>query len=180
MTLPKTKKAVFLDRDNTLIDDGGYSHDASAVKFVAGAFDALLALQRAGFLLFVVTNQSGIGRGYFPEADAIAVHSRITDMLRERGVRIEKIYYCPHAPEEGCECRKPKPFLVLKAAEEFGIDLAKSFFVGDHIKDAETGRAAGIMTVLIGHAEASPMADISVRNIAEATEKIISYEKLHG
>jgi D-glycero-D-manno-heptose 1,7-bisphosphate phosphatase len=174
------RKAVFLDRDNTIIKDDGYFHDPDSIVFVPGAVGGLLELQRAGFLLFVVTNQSGIGRGYFPESDTIAVNKKITDLLREQGIRMEKIYYCPHAPEENCPCRKPKPFLILKAAQEFGINLAKSFFIGDHIKDMETGRAAGTMTVFIGSPERSSAIDLTASNLTEAAEKIANYEKLHG
>jgi histidinol phosphatase-like enzyme len=93
---------------------------------------------------------------------------------------MEKIYYCPHAPEEHCPCRKPKPFLILKAAEEFGVDLAKSFFIGDHIKDMEAGRAASTMTVFIGSPEKSSAIDFVVPDLIEAADLIISHEKLHG
>jgi D,D-heptose 1,7-bisphosphate phosphatase len=176
------KKAIFLDRDNTLIrDTTGYFHDTGNVAFLPGVPEGLKKLQDAGFSLFVVTNQSGIGRGYFPESDTVAVHQKIIDLLKKEDVIIEKIYYCPHAPEENCACRKPKPFLVLKAAQEYGIDLAKSFFIGDHMKDMEAGRSAGTMTVLVGSPEniSSPVIDILARDVADAANKIISYEKLH-
>jgi D-glycero-D-manno-heptose 1,7-bisphosphate phosphatase len=174
------QKAIFLDRDNTIIKDDGYFHDPNAIAFVPGAATGLLKLQRAGFLLVIVTNQSGVGRGYFPESDAIAVNEKVTELLKEQGIRIEKTFYCPHAPQENCPCRKPKPFLILKAAEEFGLDLAKSFFIGDHIKDMEAGRAAGTMTVFIGSSEKSPVIDLGAQNLAEAADLVISYEKLHG
>jgi histidinol-phosphate phosphatase family protein len=174
------KKAVFLDRDNTLIKDDGYFHDPNAVIFFPSATTGLLKLQQAGFLLLVVTNQSGIGRKYFPESDTLAVHEKIISLLQEQGVRLEKIYYCPHAPDEQCPCRKPKPFLILKAAQEFGIDLAKSFFIGDHMKDMEAGRAAGTMTVFIGPPQQSPVIDLTAPTFLNAAEQIISYEKLHG
>jgi D-glycero-D-manno-heptose 1,7-bisphosphate phosphatase len=172
------KKAIFLDRDNTLIKDDGYFHDPDAIAFVPHAVDGLLKLQQAGFLLFVVSNQSGIGRGYFPESDAIAVHKRIIELLQEQGVRLEKIYYCPHAPEENCPCRKPKPFLILKAAKEFGVDLAKSFFIGDHMKDMEVGRAAGTMTVFLGPSKKSSVVDLSASDLSEAADLIILHEKI--
>ena len=174
------KKAIFLDRDNTLIKDDGYFHDPNAVVFLPNIVHGLLKLQQAGFLLFVVTNQSGIGRGYFPESDAIAVHKKIISSLRKEGIDIEKIYYCSHAPDENCPCRKPKPFLILKAAKEHGINLAKSFFIGDHMKDMEAGRAAGTATVFIGSSKGSPTIDLSAITLFEAADKIISYEKLHS
>jgi D-glycero-D-manno-heptose 1,7-bisphosphate phosphatase len=177
-----TQKAVFLDRDNTIIKDDGYFHDPNAIIFVPNAPEGLLKLQQAGFLLFVITNQSGIGRGYFPESDTIAVNDKIIELLRKQGVRLEKIYYCPHAPEADCPCRKPKPFLILKAAEEFGVDTSKSFFIGDHMKDMEAGRAARTTTVLIDPTGkvTSPDIDISASNLIEAAEKITSYETLYG
>ena len=176
----KIKKAIFLDRDNTVIKDDGYFHDPNAIVFVPNAVNGLLKLQQAGFLLFVVTNQSGIGRGYFPESDTIAVNKKIAELLQEQGIRLEKIYYCPHAPWERCPCRKPKPFLILEAAREFGLDLAKSFFIGDHMRDMEAGRAAGTTTIFAGPEERSPAIDLTAHDLAEAAEKIVDYEKLHG
>ncbi len=179
MSKEHLRKAVFLDRDKTIIEDSGYFHDPQNIVFVPRAVEGLRELERAGFSLFIVTNQSGVGRGYFPESDTIAVNERLTELLRERGVHLEKIYYCPHSPEEQCLCRKPKPFLVLKAAREFGIDLAKSFFIGDHRKDMEAGRAAGTMTVFIGSPEESALIDLSAPDLLEAATQIASYERLH-
>ena len=173
----ESRKAVFLDRDNTIIKDDGYFHDPQGIVFMPRAVEGLLELQRAGFLLFVVTNQSGIGRGYFPESDAIAVHERIAELLRHEGVRLEKIYYCPHAPEEQCLCRKPKPYLIFKAAREFEIDLARSFFIGDHEKDVEAGRAAGLVNVFVGSSEVPAGAEISAADVFEAARLVISYQK---
>lgn len=170
-------KAVFFDRDKTIIEDDGYFHDPEGIVFMPRAVEGLAALERAGFLLFIVTNQSGVGRGYFPESDTIAVHKKIIELLEKQGIRLEKIYYCPHAPEDQCVCRKPKPFLIFKAAEEFGIDLSKSFFIGDHMKDMEAGRAAGVTTVFVGSPEKSSGADISAPDILVAAEKIVGYEK---
>ncbi len=180
--MPQNKKAVFLDRDNTIIKDDGYFHDPEGIVFIPGVVDALRKLQSAGFLLFVVTNQSGIGRGCFPESDTIAVHEKLTALLCERGVRIEKIYYCPHSPDTDCECRKPKPFLIKKAEEEFGLNLAKSYFIGDHMKDMEAGRVAGIVTVFVKNAAEirSPDIDFHALHMPAAVERILHYEKFHG
>ncbi len=171
------RKAVFFDRDKTIIEDSGYFHDPEGVVFMPRVVEGLAALERAGFLLFIVTNQSGVGRGYFPESDTIAVHEKIIELLEKQGIRLQKIYYCPHAPEDQCICRKPKPFLIFKAAQEFGVDLSKSFFAGDLEKDIETGRAAGVATVFIGSPEKSFGADISAADVFEAAEKIVGYEK---
>jgi D-glycero-D-manno-heptose 1,7-bisphosphate phosphatase len=176
-------KAIFLDRDNTIIKDDGYFHDPNAIVFMPGAIEGLRELHRAGFLLFIITNQSGIGRGYFPESETITVHERLIALLKEQQAPIEKIYYCPHAPEDDCPCRKPKPLLILEAAHEFNLDLAKSFFIGDHMKDMGAGRAAGTTTVMVGPPSKSggesPLIDLSASDIREAAIKIISYETLH-
>ena len=176
------RKAIFLDRDNTIIKDDGYFHDPNAIVFIPNAAEGLLKLQQAGFLLIVISNQSGIGREFFPESDAIAVNKKMIELLQKQGVRLEKTYYCPHSPEANCLCRKPKPFMILKAAEEFGIDLSKSFFIGDHMKDMEAGRAARTATILIDPTNkiTSPDIDISASNISEAAEKIISHEALYS
>ena len=144
------RKAVFLDRDKTIIeDDEGYFHDPATIVFVPGAVEALKALQKAGFALVVVTNQSGIGRSYFPESDTIAVHATMSRLLEEQGVHIEKIYYCPHTPDDDCDCRKPKPGLIFEAAAELELDLDNSFFIGDHGKDIEAARNAEVTGILI-------------------------------
>ncbi len=146
-------KAAFLDRDNTIIKDEGYFHDPDGIVLMPGAVEALRLLRDAGFLLFIITNQSGVGRGFFPESDVLAVHERLSEMLAKEGVSLARIYYCPHAPEDLCECRKPKPFLILKAAREFDVDLAKSVFIGDHSKDMEAAKAAGVPGILIREGE---------------------------
>jgi D-glycero-D-manno-heptose 1,7-bisphosphate phosphatase len=175
-------KAIFLDRDNTIIKDDGYFHDPDAIVFMPGAIEGLRELHRAKFLLFIITNQSGVGRGYFPESDVVAVHEKITAVLKEQKAPIEKIYYCPHTPEDNCPCRKPKPFLIFKAAQEFDIDLAKSFFIGDHMKDMEAGQGAGTATAWVGppdKSSESSLIDLSASDIHEAAIKIISHETLH-
>lgn len=173
------QKAAFLDRDNTLVKDDGYFHDPNGIVFMPGAAEALRKLQSAGYLLFVVTNQSGVGRGYFPESDTIAVNEKMADLLAAQGVTLAKTYYCPHAPDANCECRKPKPFLILKAAGEFGIDLAKSFSVGNHITDMEAGRAAGTTTIFIGAEESAkpPSADLWAPDLPTAAERILNYQR---
>jgi D,D-heptose 1,7-bisphosphate phosphatase len=175
------RKAVFLDRDNTLIKDEGYFHDPDKIELMPGIEDALQNLQDAGYLLVGITNQSGIGRGYFPESDAIAVHAKLIRILGSRGIELKKIYYCPHAPEDNCICRKPKPFLILKAAEELDIDLGKSYFIGDHLVDMEAGRAAGTKTILLSPREGSTSEkiDFSAPSGDAAAQWILSNEKLH-
>lgn len=169
MMTTNDRRVVFLDRDNTLNKDEGYFHDAANVVLLPGVVEGLKKLRDAGFLLIAISNQSGVGRGYFPEADTIAVNKKLAELLAEKGVRLEKVYYCPHKPEDNCECRKPKPFLVFKAAGECGADLAKSFFVGNHMNDIETGRNAGITAILVGSSE--------IPDLSAAADNIIEHEK---
>lgn len=169
------RKAIFLDRDNTLIRDEGYFHDPEKVEFFPGVVEGLRELQSAGFLLIVVSNQSGISRGIFKESDAIAVHEKMNELLGCHNVKIQGFYYCPHVPDENCECRKPKPFLVFKGANEFKVDIPKSFFIGNDIKDMETGRAAGAKTVLISPPELTGSADLYAQDMKIAAKLIVNY-----
>jgi histidinol-phosphate phosphatase family protein len=140
---------VFLDRDGTLIDHVGYLGDPEQVRLVPGTADALAALQRRGFRLAVVSNQSGVGRGLISGAEAAAVHARFVDELEHAGIRLDDVRYCPHAPDDGCACRKPLPGLIFDAAQMLGVDLAASFVVGDKAVDIEAGTRAGCATVLL-------------------------------
>jgi D-glycero-D-manno-heptose 1,7-bisphosphate phosphatase len=141
--------AVFFDRDGTLIIDHGYLSSPHQVEFVSGALDVLRALQEQGFLLVIVSNQSGIGRGLITESQAQAVDEQFRAMLAENGICLAGVYYCPHAPGVGCRCRKPEPGLLRRAAEELEIDLARSYMVGDKSSDYEAGEAVGCRGVLI-------------------------------
>jgi D-glycero-D-manno-heptose 1,7-bisphosphate phosphatase len=144
------RPAVFLDRDGTLIEDVGYPRDPETVRLLEGAVEALVALRRAGYALVVVSNQSGIGRGIVKQEQAEAVHERFVEELRAHGVELDDVRYCPHTPEDACDCRKPAAGLLLASADELGIDLARSFMVGDNPTDVDAGRAAGCRTVLLG------------------------------
>ena len=144
------RPTVFLDRDGTLIEDVGYPRDPETVRLLEGAVEALAALRRAGYALVVVSNQSGIGRGIVTQEQAEAVHERFVQELRAHGVELDDARYCPHRPEDACACRKPAAGLLLDSARELGLDLARSFMVGDKPDDVEAGRAAGCRTVLLG------------------------------
>ena len=142
-------KAVFLDRDGTLIEDTGYIHDPSKVRLVRGAAPALRKLKKLGYLLVVVTNQSGIARGLLTLEQMRAVQQEVEARFGRRGVTFDAFYFCPHGPEEGCGCRKPKPGLLLRAAADLGIELSQSYMVGDKWSDSEAGMAAGCNAVLL-------------------------------
>jgi D-glycero-D-manno-heptose 1,7-bisphosphate phosphatase len=143
------ERAVFLDRDGTLIDDVGYICDPEDVRLVPGAADALRALRDAGFRLVVVSNQSGLARGLITEEQADAVHERFVQELERTGAQIDAAYYCPHAPQDGCDCRKPLPGLLVDAAQELGLDLEHSFMVGNSDVDVAAGEAAGARAILL-------------------------------
>jgi D-glycero-D-manno-heptose 1,7-bisphosphate phosphatase len=137
-------RAVFLDRDGTLIEDKDYLHRPEEVVIFPGAVSALKRLQDAGFKLFLITNQSGVGRGYFTLADVEKVHAHLCAELAKEGVRFEKIYVAPEHPDAPSRGRKPSPQFLFDARDEFGIDLGQSYIVGDKLIDLECGWNAGV------------------------------------
>jgi D-glycero-D-manno-heptose 1,7-bisphosphate phosphatase len=138
-----------LDRDGTLIEEKGYLADPENVAPLAGAAAALLSLQTAGFKLFVVSNQSGVGRGFFTMKDVERVHERMTHWFARNGVRFEKIYVAPEAPGQPSRGRKPSPQFLLDARDEFGLDLPSSYVVGDKLSDLECGWNAGVKKCIL-------------------------------
>lgn len=176
----KGRRAVFLDRDNTINLDPGYLSDPDAVALLPNVAQALKRLQDAGFVFVVISNQSGVGRGLFGMEELEAVNNRISSLLREQGVTLEHFYLCVHRPDEDCLCRKPKPYLILKARDELGLDLEKSFMVGDRLCDYECGRNAGIHSLLVltgphseKEAEAVPPDDV-FPDMPQAVQHILS------
>lgn len=141
--------AVFLDRDGTLIHDrpGFYLRRPEQIRLYPYTAEALKRLRRAGFKLIIVSNQSGIGRGYLDHPMLRRIHRRLRLELKRRGARLDGIYFCPHAPGESCRCRKPSPLLALQAVRERGLSLKGSFVVGDKKADADLARALGIPSV---------------------------------
>ena len=142
-------KAVFLDRDGTINIDTGYIHKPETFCFTERAPEAIKQLNNAGYKVIVITNQSGIGRGLYLKQDVIAFHEHIDKELAKSDARIDAYFFCPHKPEDNCNCRKPKPELVFQATKKFGISLSKSWFVGDKDSDVECAINAGVQPVLI-------------------------------
>lgn len=144
------KRAVFLDRDGTINEDPGYLARPEQLVLLPGAAPALGSLKHAGFLLVVVTNQSGVGRGLIRESDLQIIHAELDRMLvAAGGVRIDHYEYCVHHPSASCACRKPKSKMILDAAKLLGIDITRSFMVGDKLSDLSAGRSAGCEAVAL-------------------------------
>ena len=142
-------RAVFLDRDGTIIEEKNYLSRVEEVVIFPGAASALARLCRAGFKLFIVSNQSGVGRGYFTLADVEKVHQYIRQQLERERVRFEKIYVAPEAPDTPSRGRKPSPQFLLDARDEFGLDLEQSYMIGDKLTDLECGWNAGVKRCLL-------------------------------
>jgi D-glycero-D-manno-heptose 1,7-bisphosphate phosphatase len=138
--------AVFLDKDGTLVRDVPFNVDPDLIELTPGAGEAVEKLKRAGFRIFVVSNQSGVGRGLFAEDDLAAVWARLDELC---AAGIDGFYFCPHLPAAGCRCRKPAAGMLERAAAENGLELARSWLVGDILDDVEAGRRAGCRTILL-------------------------------
>jgi D-glycero-D-manno-heptose 1,7-bisphosphate phosphatase len=166
--------ALFLDRDGVINVDHAYVHRPEHFEFIDGIFDLVTAANRAGYLVVVVTNQAGIGRGYYSEADFHALTDWMCSEFARRGGRIDAVYFCPYHPEHGVgqykresEYRKPGPGMLLQAAREHGIDLSASIMVGDKISDMEAGRRAGVGTLLyLGHEQEATLG-LPVRRLSD-------------
>lgn len=147
--MPNRPTVAILDRDGTVIVDKDYLADPEGVELLPGSAEGLRRLRALGLRLVIVTNQSGVGRGYF-SADAMhAVNDRVREILAASGAPVEGIYACPHGPDENCACRKPQPGLIEQAAADLGFDPAECVVIGDKAADIELGKALGAMTVLV-------------------------------
>lgn len=138
------KPALFLDRDGVINVDKGYVHKIEDWEFRPGIFDVIRGFRALGHLVIVVTNQSGIGRGFYTHQQYCQFTHAIRSNLLARGAALDAIYHCPHTPKDQCECRKPKPGMILKAARDHKINLARSTLIGDRVTDIKAGRAAGV------------------------------------
>jgi len=148
--------AVFLDRDGTLIREVGYLSSLSQLEILPNVPNALKLLKSLGYLLIVVTNQSGVARGFFTESFVLQVHSVLQERFIEQGVKVDAFYYCPHHPTEGlppynidCDCRKPKTGMLTKAALEHGIDIPRSWVIGDSLTDVQLAQNAGCKGIFL-------------------------------
>jgi len=142
-------KAVFVDRDGTINVNVEYLDTPDNFQMYPGVGEGIKALKEQGFLIIIITNQSGIARGFFTLETLEKIHERMLNELQEKGVEVDAIYFCPHHPDEKCNCRKPKTGLLVKAIKDFDIDTKKSYFIGDRMIDVEAGYKIGCKTVLV-------------------------------
>ena len=180
-------RAVFLDRDGTLIAEKNYLHKPEDVEIFPGTAVALKRLRDAGFKLFIVSNQSGVGRGYFTLADVEKVNTHLSDTLSREGVRFEKIYIAPEAPDQPGRGRKPSPQFLFDARDEFSLDLGRSYMIGDKLADLEAGRNAGVkksILVRTGYGAGLELSSadklksaVVLDDLTAATEWILSQER---
>lgn len=181
-----TTSAVFLDRDGTIIEDVGYIAEPADVRLLPHAAEGIRRFNRAGSLVVIVSNQSGVARGLFDEDAMMAVHQRVVDVLQQEGCRIDGAYYCPFLDGEHAQVplyrrdsdlRKPKPGMLLLAAKELKIDLSRSWMIGDSPRDAEAGRRAGCATILLApngglKPDASSRKTHFARDLKEAADRM--------
>lgn len=174
------RAAIFLDRDGTIIEDRGYLRNPADAVFLPGTFDGLKRLEEH-FLLFIVTNQTGVAKGAITLADVDQVNRRVVATLAEHGVAISDVYVCPHGREDECRCMKPKPHFVKRAAELYGINLSESFVVGDHPHDVELAENSGArgIYVLTGHGQKHrdelPAETVIASGMTEVAETILPH-----
>ena len=190
-----TRRAVFMDRDGTISEEVGYVNHPARYRVFPYSGEAVRLLNEAGWLAILVTNQAGVARGYFTEDLIGAVHDRLTLELEREGARLDAVYYCAHHPSVGespyrldCDCRKPKPGLIRRAAEEFDIDLAESWMIGDRHSDVELAHNAGVRSgfVLSGYgrgeweyqrANWKHQPDLVAEDLLEAVKKIVTGDR---
>jgi histidinol-phosphate phosphatase family protein len=171
-------RAVFLDRDGTIAKDVPYCGKVEDFELLPSVTDAIALFNSHNFKVVIVTNQSGIARGYFTEETLGSIHNKMIKELEKFEARVDTIHYCPHHPDDGCECRKPKTALFRQAAEELNIDLERSFVVGDMPMDVSAGRDLGCRTVLVttgpnGGMDIVDAPDYTASNLLEAAQWIV-------
>ena len=177
-------RAIFLDRDGTLNPDPGYISDPGQFNLFPGVGEALQRLKQAGFLLVLITNQSGIARGLITHEQLSAIHEKLERLLAQDNVTLSGIYYCPHHPDfpdaqgiADCSCRKPNPDLILRAISDLDIDAAQSFMIGDKASDVELGLNAGVAPICIGKDPLPGFSQIvNFSTLAEAVDWILAAE----
>jgi len=165
--MKQKSKAIFLDRDGVINIDKSYLYKKEDFEFCDGIFELLKHTQTLGYKLFVITNQSGISRGYYSENDFKKLTTWMLDKFAKQDIKIEKVYHCPHLPEDGCECRKPKPKMINDAIKEFNIEPKLSWMIGDKDSDIQAAKNASIENTILISAEKSPLAKYRVNSLCD-------------
>ena len=184
-------KAVFLDRDGVICENReDYVKSWDEFEFLPGSFDALKTLAKTDFLIFFITNQSPINRGILAVADVEDINIKMTEQIVKSGGRIDDIFICPHAPDEGCDCRKPQPGLLIRARDKYDVDLSLSYLVGDALSDIQAGKTVGTKTILVRTGRGSKqLEDINnhikkpdhiAKDLSDAVKWIITDENTRG
>jgi D-glycero-D-manno-heptose 1,7-bisphosphate phosphatase len=166
-------KVALLDRDGTIIIDKTYLSDPDGIEFAPGAVEGMKMLRDAGIGMALITNQSGIARGYFDEATLARIHVRLVEMLAALGLTLDRIYYCPHGPEDGCDCRKPLPGMIENARRDLGFPLSKAVVIGDGAVDMGAAKAAGVRGIHITDAVRSEFAVPDFLSAARIAIKVL-------
>jgi len=175
------RPAIFLDRDGVITEniENGYVNTVAEVSFINGVLGSLAELAKSNYAIVIVTNQAGVGKGYFSLEMAQAINDYVLDEIVKTGGRVDGSYLCPHTPEENCECRKPRPGMLLQAQRELNIDLSRSWMIGDALTDLQAGESAGVketMLVLTGRGKQQAQEHNlqGVANLTEALRKILN------
>ena len=185
MASTQKRIAVFLDRDGTINEDAEYLSDPNKLKLIPGSGEAIRLINEAGLLAIVLTNQSGVARGYFPEAQVGVVNKRLDLLLAQEGAKVDAYYYCPHHPTEGiapyrmeCDCRKPKTGMIEKAVKDMNIDFKASYMVGDKLSDLQMADDAGAKGILVrtgyGRKTESALAKENSESSYKTTDNLLS------
>jgi len=183
--VPKqSSRYVVLDRDGTLNVEKRYLDDPAELELVPGVAEGLRLLQKHGFGLVVISNQSGIGRGIVSRDVVESVNARLRELLQRQGVKLDGIYYCPHSPEQNCSCRKPSPTMIYQAAADLNFNPRESFVIGDKCSDIEMGKRANAVTILVltGYGKEQPMqktADFVAEDLRHAAAIIVNESQRH-
>lgn len=179
----KQTPAAFFDRDGTVIEEADYLHEPERIRILPNALEGMKRFQDMGYRILLISNQPGIGMGYYSKEDFYRVNRALLNSFSEKGILIDKIYFCPHSKSENCTCRKPGQALIQRAREELNLDLSRSVMVGDKTSDIETGRRAGMRTVLVrtgfggGDGEFTARPDITTENLLDAAERVLELER---
>ena len=191
-------KAIFLDRDGTIIEEMGYINHFSRIKPLPEAVKAIKLLKKLGFKIIVITNQAGVAKGYFNERQLVEMNNWMLELFEKKGASIDGLYYCPHHPEGkieqyriDCHCRKPKPGMVKKAVVEFGIDLTKSFIIGDRLSDIALAKSLRMFSIFVltgygtgeyvrNKGNLSPKPDLILNNILQAAQVINKFNLMQN